>query len=67
MSEPLKWERVKVAAAATKKERQPSAVFRAKGPGGWFVAFDWGNGISETLYVPGEHWDVELEDGGAKS
>ncbi len=62
MPEPMKWERVKVAAPETKKDRQPSAVFRAKAPGGWFVAFDWGNGINETLYVvTSEAWDVELE------
>ena len=61
MSDPMKWERVKVAAPATAKDRQPSAVFRAKAPGGWFVAFEWGNGISQTLYVPGAEWEIELE------
>jgi hypothetical protein len=61
MSDPMKWQRIKVAAPASKKDRQPSTVFRAKAPSGWFVAFDWGNGISETLHVPGDEWDVELE------
>lgn len=56
----MKWEQVKVAASTSKKDRQPSAVFRAKAPGGWFVAFDWGNGVAETLFVPGDTWDVEL-------
>jgi hypothetical protein len=63
MTEPMKWERVKVAAPASKKDRQPAAVFRARGPKGWCVAFDWGNGISQTLFVKGadKDWKVELD------
>ena len=62
MPEPMKWERIKVAPMTSKKDRQPSAVFRAKAPGGWFVAFEWGNGVADTIFVAGDTWDVELEE-----
>jgi hypothetical protein len=61
MPDPMQWQRVKVVGADSKKGKQPSAVFRAKGPNGWFVAFEWGEGALQTLYVPDGTWDVELE------
>jgi hypothetical protein len=62
MSKAMKWERVKVKPADQRKNKQPSAVFRAKGPKGWIVAIEWGEGNLRTLYVPGDKWDVELDE-----
>lgn len=63
MSKPdsMKWERVKVEGPKSAKNKQSSTVFRARAPKGWFVAFDWGNGVAETIYVPEVEWDVALE------
>ena len=53
---PLVWERVE----STGKAMVP-LVFRARVPGGYLVATQWGSGPFQSVFVPCEGtWDIKL-------
>jgi hypothetical protein len=55
-SDPLVWERVESTGKA-----MVALVFRARVPGGYLVATQWGSGPFQTTFVPSpEVWNVKL-------
>lgn len=58
------WDRFTFNAPAERKDGQPSEMFRRKAPGGWFVAFGWGNSVNPPIFVsdPTWSWDPSQED-----
>ncbi len=55
-AEPLVWERVESTGRA-----MIALVFRARVPGGYLVATQWGSGPFQTTFVPCEGvWNVKL-------
>jgi hypothetical protein len=54
--EPLVWERVETTGKA-----MVALTFRARVPGGYLVATQWGSGPFQTTYVPSDGpWRVKL-------